>query len=103
MLPEEIITQIEKASLSEGLAIVAKQLQEFNQQWEAYNKKALFGSDIITVVNKAIQNNKSVETMDSNNKFYVNIKIDCKTTTFKSKITKINLKNSKAPPYLHLT
>ena len=61
-------------------------MQEFNQQWEAYNKKGLFGSDIITVVNKAIRNNKSVETMDSNNKFYVNVKIDWKTTTFKSKI-----------------
>lgn len=87
-----LLSSISSNQLAEEKKIEAKQLQEFNQQWEAYNKKALFGSDIITVVNKAIQNNKSVETMDRNNKFYVNIKIDCKTTKFKSKITRINLK-----------
>lgn len=87
-----LLSSLSSNQLAEEKKTEAKQLQEFNQQWEAYNKKALFGSEIITVVNKAIQNNKSVETMDSNNKFYVNIKIDCKTTTFKSKITRINLK-----------
>lgn len=44
----------------------AKSLQKFNAQYEAYNKKRMYGADIITVTNKAIQNN-----MDSNH--YINI------------------------------
>lgn len=59
-----LLSSLSSNQLAEEKKTEAKQLQEFNQQWEAYNKKALFGSDIITVVNKAIQNNKSAETMD---------------------------------------
>lgn len=88
-----LLSSISSNQLAEEKKTEAKQLQEFNQQWEAYNKKALFGSEIITVVNKAIQNNESAETMDEKNKFYVNVTIDCKTTTFDTKITKIDLES----------
>ena len=87
-----LLSSLSSNQLAEEKKTEAKQLQEFNQQWEAYNKKALFGSEIITVVDKAIQNNKSAETMDEKNKFYVNVTIDCKNTTFDTKITKIDLK-----------
>ena len=90
-----LLSSLSSNQLAEEKKTEAKQLQEFNQQWEAYNKKALFGSDIITVVNKAIQNNKSAETMDEKNKFYVNVTIDCKNTTFDTKITKIDLKTGR--------
>lgn len=87
-----LLSNISSNQLAQEKRLEAEQLQEFNQQWEAYNKKALFGSDIITVVNKAIQNNKTVESMDENNEFYVNVTIDCGSTTFDTKITKLNLK-----------
>jgi len=36
---------------------VSKELQEWNAQWEAYNKQIMYGSDVLTVVNKAAQVN----------------------------------------------
>lgn len=33
------------------------QLQEFNAQYEAYNKKVMYGVDVISLSNKVIQNN----------------------------------------------
>ena len=34
-----------------------KELLAFNSSFEAYNKKAMYGADIISVLNKAIDNN----------------------------------------------
>lgn len=31
----------------------AKQIKAWNAEWEAYNKKVLYGADVLTVVNKA--------------------------------------------------
>ncbi len=36
----------------------AKQLSEFNQQYESYDRDALYGTDLVTVLNKAIDNNE---------------------------------------------
>lgn len=35
-----------------------EQLAAFNKQYEAFNKKLLRGSDIVSVINKALDNNK---------------------------------------------
>lgn len=90
-----LLSNISSNQLAQEKKLKTEQVQEFNQQWEAYNKKALFGADIITVVNKAIQNNKAVETMDKDNKFYVNVTLNCGSTSFDTKITKLNLKTGK--------
>lgn len=37
----------------------AKQIQEFNAGYEAYDKRIMYGTDIITLVHKAIENNKT--------------------------------------------
>lgn len=63
-----LFSNISSNQLAQEKKIKAEQLKEFNQQWEAYNKKALFGADIITVVNKANDKNK-----ESN----VTVKIKC--------------------------
>ena len=34
-----------------------KEVLAFNQGFEAYNKKLMYGSDIVSVINKAIDNN----------------------------------------------
>lgn len=39
--------------------LAAEQLAAFNQQYAAYNKKLLYGTEVITVMNKAIQDNKN--------------------------------------------
>lgn len=41
-----------------------KQLIAFNKSFEAYNKRLMYGADIISVLNKAINNNKEYEVED---------------------------------------
>lgn len=54
-------------------ALATEQLAEFNQKYEAYNKKALRGTDIITLMKMAIENNNSAS---SDNPYYINVIID---------------------------
>ena len=54
-------------------ALATEQLAEFNQKYEAYNKKALRGTDIITLMKMAIENNNSAT---SDNPYYINVVID---------------------------
>ena len=54
-------------------ALATEQLAEFNQKYEAYNKKALRGTDIITLMKMAIENNNNAS---SDNPYYINVVID---------------------------
>ena len=71
-----VFRQISSFSKVQEEQLEAKQLAEFNQQWEAYNKKLLYGTDVITVVNKAIDNNNKMETQDSENAYFVNVTLE---------------------------
>lgn len=35
-----------------------EQLTAFNEEYEAYNKKVMYGTDVITLINKTAENNK---------------------------------------------
>ena len=61
-----LLSNINSSKMTEEEKLAAKQLQEFNQQWEAYNKKVLYGTDVISVVNKAIDNNKKENNKQNN-------------------------------------
>ena len=55
-----------------------KELSAFNTAYEAYDKKVMYGMDIVSVLNMAISNNKQygIEYYDENNEFvdfYVNV------------------------------
>ena len=85
-----------------------KQLIAFNSSFEAYNKKTMYGMDVISVLNKAIDNNKnysidegSGHIKNGNMDYFVNIIFTTKdgttynlkenyssTITFKEKIEK---------------
>lgn len=41
-----------------------KQLAEFNAEYEAYNKKLMYGAEVISVINKAEDNNIKYEESD---------------------------------------
>lgn len=52
-----------------------KQIQElaaWNSEWESYNKEYLYGSDVLTVINKAEHNNKEY---DNQKKYIVNVTV----------------------------
>ncbi len=44
----------------------AEQLEVFNKQYEAYHKKLLRGTEVISVVNKVLDNNKKYEKTEPN-------------------------------------
>lgn len=60
-------------------ALATKELKEFNQKFEAYNKKALYGTDVITVSKMAKQ--------------YKTVKVQ---VFEKNKITEINIDDLKS-------
>lgn len=54
-----------------------ERLNAWNAEWEAYNKRLLYGAEVLTVINKAEQNNRDY---DGNTKYYVTCKILLNTT-----------------------
>ena len=65
-----------------------EQLVAFNRGYEAYNKRIMYGTDVISVVNKAIQNNKSMDLVaDPTNAYYINITLVITQDFITEKIT----------------
>lgn len=50
----------------------AEYLEKWNAEWEAYNKKLLHGSEVLTVINKAEQNNIDNE---NDEKYIIEVKV----------------------------
>ena len=67
------ITNFENAQNNEK---EKREIVAFNREYEAYNKSVLHGTDIITVVNKAIEHNKKMSVSESETPYYINIKIE---------------------------
>lgn len=68
---------------SEEQSDAVKQLAEFNQQYESYNRDALYGTDLISVLNKAIDNNEKYgDDMYINIVFKINTNIDGQITEY---------------------
>lgn len=89
-----LLSSISSSKLTEEEKLAAKELKEFNDQWEAYNKKVLYGTDLISVVNKAIDNNKKMDLLDITNRYYVNIHINFKSETFTTEIEELDKRTS---------
>lgn len=58
---------------SQNKVKMAQQLAAFNQQYESYNRDALYGSDIITMLNKAINNNERYDVTSKSEPMYIDI------------------------------
>ena len=56
--------------------ISKQQTAEFNKQYEAYDKSRMYGTDIISVVNKAIDYNRRLDVEDE--EYRINIVLDLK-------------------------
>lgn len=50
-----------------------EELANFNMEYEAYNKKRMYGVDVITVINKAINHNKAMKATNIDDPYYINI------------------------------
>ena len=63
----------------------AKQVAEFNKDFESYNKKLLRGTDLITVINKAIANNEKY--LDQDKIYDIDIHFMLKTAVSRVTVT----------------
>lgn len=67
-----------------------EEISKFNKEYEAYNKQRLYGTDIISVVNKAIENNTKYNLLnDRDDSYYITIELNIKedyTTTYEKKM-----------------
>lgn len=74
-----LVTSISDVAESQDKKQLTEQLEQFNKQYEAYNKTKMFGIDVITVVNKAIDHNKTIKATEAD-PYYINIKIKVNQT-----------------------
>lgn len=70
-------TSITDMAESEDKRTLAEQTEEFNKSYLSYNKSRVYGTDVITVVNKAIDYNRKLDTDDE--EYFINIKLNLKT------------------------
>lgn len=62
-----MFNRISEVSQTEQDALVAKQLAEFNKEYEAFNRKDLWGGDVISVMNKMLDNNNKYTIEEEDN------------------------------------
>lgn len=85
---------------------------EFNKEFESYNKQNLYGTDVITVINKAMANNQKYGIeRDSKDPYYVNVKIKLNSSVYgytiiyerdeKGEVTKQNAPDYNSKPALN--
>lgn len=56
----------------------AEQLEAFNKQYEAYQRKLLRGTDVVSVINKMLDNNKKYENIEPN--YIMTVSLEIKET-----------------------
>ncbi len=52
-------------------------VKEFNSQFEQYKGKEIYGADILTIINKAIDNNEKYEIKKDENSEYIDDRNVC--------------------------
>ena len=59
----------------------------FNQQYESYDRDSLYGTDLVSVLNKAIDNNEKYGVTSNFESMYINIEFDLLTPVEESETT----------------
>ena len=90
------INTLSSKAETEDLLLLAEQTTKFNKEYEVFEKQLMRGTDLITVINKAISNNMKYDNQD---KVYdVNVKFKLATSVDRIIVTIKNgerLKNQK--------
>lgn len=82
-----MFNNMQKMEEAKDQKAVLQEMNEWNAQWEAYNKKVMYGSDVLTVVNKAAEVNSGLE---KNSPYVVTINvtgIDMNTELVENKLS----------------
>lgn len=66
---------------------LVEELEAFNKSYEAYNKKRMYGADVITVVKKAIDYNKSLSDTQKDKAIKITITVEDNFETTEQEVT----------------
>lgn len=80
-----LVNNLSDLSKQDEQQLKAKQTAAFNKEYESYDKKLMRGTELITLINKAIANNEKYEKQDEI--YDVNVAF-----TLKSDVTKVTVK-----------
>ena len=96
-----------EAKKVETSTLTEEQIVKFNQEFLTYNKSVMYGTDVISVLNKAIDNNERYAEDDDSNFIDIAFKLkddiyavkvnytwNKKTKKYESKLDKVNTKNN---------
>lgn len=74
-----------------------KEIQEYNQQYLAFNKSAMYGTDVISILNLAISNNKLNNVENSpDDQLFVNISFELTKDSIEDRVYKYVLNEETA-------
>lgn len=62
-----------------------EELVKFNEQYEAYNKSLLYGAEVLTVINKAADNNNKYDVTLPTQMYYINVIVNDKDDNIMTK------------------
>ena len=80
-LATHFYTQYKEFPKTQEAAIELEQIAKFNQDYESYVKQKMYGVDVVTVLNKAINNNKkyanalSGKYVKGENNYYIDVQL----------------------------
>ena len=69
-----MMTAVTTMAEAQDAKALAEQITAFNKEYESYNKRIMYGTDVITVINKAINHNQSIAAQ-VDDPYYINIKL----------------------------
>lgn len=85
-------SQMKKFPHEQEAALERQQIAKFNQEYESYSKQKMYGVDVVTVLNKAISNNKRYANfingkyLKDENNYYIDVEITLVTPVSSSAI-----------------
>lgn len=85
-------TQFREFPKEQEAAIEREQIAKFNQEYESYNKQKMYGVDVVTILNKAISNNKSYANfingkyLKDENNYYIDVQVTLLTPVSSSAV-----------------
>lgn len=86
-----LVNKISETEEQDEMQLKAEQTAEFNKEFESYEKKLMRGTELITVINKAINNNNRYDNSEKVNDIDVQF-------TLKTPVTSVTVKVSKGVP-----
>jgi len=79
------LTTTSRIEIARAEAERTEELTRFNMEFEAYNKKLIYGIDIISLINKAMENNEKMNALPADSRHYINV-VFTTNQTFKNEI-----------------